>query len=633
MMAAAEPEDRPHCTKGKGKAKCPQEVTERTPLLHVEAGTSQSSRDSDELDPESSTVGRRQLWTKLIFVFLSTFLLCLVILITFVLLAYTYAARLSHVSPEDLLENGLVFEGPDRVDVLNATDGGFWIHVEARVGIDAGSIIGVNTNDDEGTLKDLWKSFGRLGIRFLGTVTANISTVYVFSPPQVLLGTVSSPPVHLPITANPPSDSSWLTPISVPLFVRPTDNSSDLVHFVEDAWRRGAASVRAFAPSIAVWGGAPNASGWRSKLAFDFEKLETQISIPLPPVPGLPTPGEGTTLPSLSQIVSLQCFNISSMPQEIQLNARASVINPAPPNFQMSVPALPFVVSIPSTRHGYISVASVHTQQFSLAHPNVTLFISGNVLPLPSDATEALSSFISHYLSLERNPITISCPLFPSLVVDTEFPSLDVRPDLLRNVTIRDMQIKPSSPGGEFLASGEVFARLVLPEGMNFMMDVKRVLPDVLVYDGEVPELPPLPVTQGNIPSRLPSPLPPRAFGRIRPDDWLDAKSEYNGTDGEGSTFFVSASIIDVPVEVLPGRQKEFSNFVSKVIFSSEGALAGLQGTADVGVDIVGLPFHGGTGDDAEFQLVGLPLRGNLRIGKRDLLRFSWPIPHLPFSS
>jgi hypothetical protein len=72
---------------------------------------------------------------------------------------------------------------------------------------------------------------------------------------------------------------------------------------------------------------------------------------------------------------------------------------------------------------------------------------------------------------------------------------------------------------------------------------------------------------------------------------------------------------------------------VPKVIFSSEGALAGLQGTADVGVDIVGLPFHDGTGDDAEFQLVGLPLQGKMRIGKRDLLRFSWPIPHLPFST
>ncbi|KAF9238973.1 hypothetical protein BU15DRAFT_88192 [Melanogaster broomeanus] len=584
-MAAARPDDQQDCTRGKGKGRPSQEATESTPLLHVEAGpaSSRSSRD-DEFGPESTIAARRRLWARLIFVFLSTLSLCLVVLIIGALLAYSYAARLSHVSPEDLLETGLVFEGPDRLDVLNATDGGFWINVEARVGIDAGSIIGVNTDGDEGTAEGL---------------------VEVFS--DDLLGTASSPPVHLPITANPPHDSSWLTPISVPLFVQPTSNSSVLAYFVDDAWRRGAASVRIFVPKVTVWGGNTDASGWRSKLAFEFERLETRISLPLHPIPGLPTPGEDTPLPSISQIVSVQSFSISSTPQEVRLNAIASVIDPAPPNFEMSVPALPFIVSIPSTRDTHISVASVHTQQFSLTHPNATLLISGNVLPLPSDAPEALSEFASRYLSSQLNLVSIICPLFPSLVVDMEFPSPDPPPDLLRNVTIRDMQVKPSSSGGEFLASGEIFAHL-------------RVLPDVLVFDGEVPAFLPLPVAQGNIPSHIPNPLPPRAFGHIRPDDWLDGKSVYNGTDGEGSTFLVSASIVDVPIEVLPGRQKQFSNFLSKVIFSSEGALAGLQGTTDVGVNIVGLPFHDETGEDAEFQLNGLPLQGDVRIGKKNVL-------------
>ncbi|KIJ63603.1 hypothetical protein HYDPIDRAFT_92125 [Hydnomerulius pinastri MD-312] len=622
-MAAAESEDRQNYVKGKGKAKPPELATETTPLLQVEAGSSRSSGD-DELDLESSTTARRQLWSKLIFVFLFTLSLCLVIFLAFVLLAYSYAARLSDVSPEDLLENGLVFEGPDRVDVLNATDGGLWINLEARVGIDAGSIIGVNSDGDEGTLRDVWKSAGRLGIRLLGTVSANLSTVYVYSSRHVLLGTVSSPPISLPITTNPPYDASWLTPISVPLFVRPTNSSSDLVRFVSDSWRHGAASVQVFVSSVEAWGGKPDARGWRSKLSFDFKHLEMQMSLPLPPIPGLPTPGSNTPLPSFSQIVSLQAFDIVSTPEQVTLNARASVINPAPSTFDMTVPTLPFIVSIPGTQHTPVSVASVHTQPFNLTHPNVTLFMSGNVLPLASDATEALSLFATRYLTLQRNPISIACPLFPSLVVDTEFPSPDTKPKLLRNVTIRNMKIKPTSAGGGFSASGEVFTRLVLPKGMNFMMDVKRVLPDVIVFDGEVPDLPPLPMIQGNVPSRLPSPIPPRAFGHIRPEDWLDAVSVYDGSDGEGSTFLVTASIEDVPMEVLPGRQKEFSNFVSKVIFSPEGALAGLQGTADVGVNIVGLPFHDGTGKEAELELVGLPFQGNVRIGKKGLL-FGFP--------
>lgn len=228
----------------------------------------------------------------------------------------------------------------------------------------------------------------------------------------------------------------------------------------------------------------------------------------------------------------------------------------------MTVPALPFVVSLPTgNQDTYIPIASAETQSFSLTHPNVTLFISGRVLPLPSTAIEAVSSFASRYLSLQRNPISISSPLLPSLVIDTEFPSPVTKPKVLRDVTIRNMKVKPY--GTEFLASGEVFGLIVLPKGMNFQMDVKQIMPDILVYDGDVDELFPALGALGNLPSRLP--YPPRAFGHILPDDWLDATSVYNGTDEEGSVFSVSASIVDVPIQVLPGREKEFSNFVSKV--------------------------------------------------------------------
>jgi len=339
-------------------------------------------------------------------------------------------------------------------------------------------------------------------------------------------------------------------------------------------------------------------------------------------------------LPSFSQLVSVESFDISSTDKEIQLNARASVIDPAPPGFEMSVPALPFIVSLPTRKNDtYIPIVSAETQPFSLTHPNVTLFISGRVLPLPSTAIDAVSSFASRYLSLERNPISISSPLLPSLVVDTEFPSPATKPKVLRDVTIRNMKVKPY--GTEFLASGEVLALIVLPKGMNFQMDVKQIMPDILVFDGEVDDsLPPLGIL-GNVPSRFP-PLPPRAFGHILPDDWLTAKSVFNGTDEEGSVFSVSASIVDVPIQVLPGREKEFSNFVSKVchyfithlfhalmhdtfqiLFGSNGAIAGLRGTVDVGVDIVGLPFHDGDGEDIGFQLKGLPLQGKVHIGKK----------------
>jgi len=121
------------------------------------------------------------------------------------------------------------------------------------------------------------------------------------------------------------------------------------------------------------------------------------------------------------------------------------------------------------------------------------------------------------------------------------------------------MKIKPE--GSIFVASGQVFARLVLPKGMNFAMDVKRVFPDLLVFDGDVPE----PTNIFTIHDPLPDPLPPRAFGHICPEEWLNANSTYDGTEEGGSAFLVTAAIVDVPIGVLPGREKEFGDFVSKV--------------------------------------------------------------------
>jgi len=88
--------------------------------------------------------------------------------------------------------------------------------------------------------------------------------------------------------------------------------------------------------------------------------------------------------------------------------------------------------------------------------------------------------------------------------------------------------------------------------------------------------------------------------------------------DGEGSAVAVSANIVDVPLEVLPGREREFSNFVSKVIFGPQGAVAGVQGVAAVAVHVHGLPFENGR--DGEMELTGLPFQGSVRIGKRIML-------------
>jgi len=164
-----------------------------------------------------------------------------------------------------------------------------------------------------------------------------------------------------------------------------------------------------------------------------------------------------------------------------------------------------------------------------------------------------------------------------------ELPAPSPKPQVLREVTIRDMKINPF--GSNFLASGVVEGKVVLPKGINIGLEVSSVFPDVLIFDGELPgndeffepglttqrhhhndsdtHLPPPPPKPP-----LPSPLPLHAFARVRPDEWLPSLSaRIEPPEGEdaGATYVLSAKVVDIPLEVLPGRQKEFSNFVTKV--------------------------------------------------------------------
>jgi hypothetical protein len=184
------------------------------------------------------------------------------------------------------------------------------------------------------------------------------------------------------------------------------------------------------------------------------------------------------------------------------------------------------------------------------------------VLPIPPSSTPVLSGFIANYLRGQSSPIIISSPYFPSHLINANFPGPSTKPKLLRNVTIHNMKLVPK--GTTFMATGTVYARVVLPQGMNISMDVNRILPDVLVFDGDVP----LRVVDkdGDPAPPLPDPLPERAFARIRPDNWLDSLSQGDEVPGdEGSVYTVTADLVDVPLQILSGREKAFRSFVGKV--------------------------------------------------------------------
>ena len=294
----------------------------------------------------------------------------------------------------------------------------------------------------------------------------------------------------------------------------------------------------------------------------------------MPHLPGLPPPGAGKPLPPPSRLVTLQSFTIESNSSQLAIHANATAVNPIPENIHYTADAIPFTVSLPvanNSKH-LVPIAVVHTAPFSLTHPNVSLSLSGHVVPLNENASATVSAFLANYVSARDSEVAISSPLFPDASVSTVFPALRPKPQILRDVTIRNMKIK-TSPGGGMLASGIVFAKVVLPPGFHVALNVSRVFPDVLVFDGEVP------VEGGSrspygtpAPPPLPDPLPERAFGHIRPDDWLPSSSNpVESDEGDGSAVEVYAKIVDVPLEVLPGRDREFRNFVGKVCRSLVG--------------------------------------------------------------
>ncbi|KAF8639166.1 hypothetical protein AX17_001653 [Amanita inopinata Kibby_2008] len=617
----------------KGKARA-QDATEHTPLL----GASSQSYSSAE-SPSVAVVARRRLRSKLTCIFLLSLSFCILAFVVITVLAWSYASRVSSMSPEELFAASVVFKGPTHVDVLNVTrHDGIWVRVEGQLGVDAGSIVGIHRDTGEdGLFTDIWKSIGQWGVRRLDKLTVQLSTIHITPEydSSLVLASVNIPPLDVALTPDPPPDENWLTDVSIPLKISPTTNSSAILHFMRRCWTHGRIEIRANVEKAFLRGGALGENSWRKKV----RRMLPDVRLPLhvkstfmfimyriainknqvPLMPGLPRPGD--TFPSVAQLVTLQAVQIVSQNDVMKLQARATIINPAPPELKASMPSLPFTVSLPSlpsSPASLIPIASTTTLPFILTHPNVTLHISGTVLSLPSSSSSILSNFLSRYLSSQPNPIYISSPLLPELSILTSFPGPIPRPQLLRNVTIHDMKIRPT--GNAFLASGSVFVHLVLPKGINVALDVHSVFPDVLVADGEVAGT--LGTgTLGTPPERpLPDPLPDNVFGHIRPEEWLPSLCvREEPREGDGATYSVSAVITDVPLEVLPNRQKQFSNFVGKVIFGSEGAVAGLLGSASVIVNVEGLPVHGPeTGN--RIELDGLPFRGNVRIGKKTML-------------
>jgi hypothetical protein len=154
---------------------------------------------------------------------------------------------------------------------------------------------------------------------------------------------------------------------------------------------------------------------------------------------------------------------------------------------------------------------------------------------------------------------------------------------------------------GKMRASGTVIAEVDLPVGMQTVsVDIVEISPDVLIYDGAVDEDEKYPDD--------PEDPPARAFGHIHPEEWLDSTTELSTDPEHPYRLIVRAPLQDVPLDVLPGRDKVLSDFVGKVVFKG-GAEAGIKGKGSVRVELEGI--------DGRVRLDNLPVQGTFWVGRQ----------------
>jgi hypothetical protein len=260
----------------KGKARAVHDPTENTPLLHYE-------HDGDSLESASpSQSNRTSLLSKLTTIFLTTLFASILLVLLLISLAYSYAAKASQLSNDDILNSGLVFRGPDAIDILNITEhGDVWIRVDGHIGFDAGAIIGVKPDNQDTLWLDAWKAIGRWGIHNLDVLSVALSSIDITSQnhPPVHLASIEASPFQVPLTANPPDDMSWLTPISLPIRVHPSHNASTWLTFARESWRTGYVVAQATIAQAKIQGGPLRGATWRSALRTNRSDVTVALQV------------------------------------------------------------------------------------------------------------------------------------------------------------------------------------------------------------------------------------------------------------------------------------------------------------------------------------------------------------------
>ena len=137
--------------------------------------------------------------------------------------------------------------------------------------------------------------------------------------------------------------------------------------------------------------------------AFIFLPLPSFLYSPddhLIPILSILRPLRRSVPPSISDVIHLTQFLITSRAHNLTAGA-AAIVNPVPLIITLTAPppSISCLDSLPIRHNSFIPLASVGSDPFTIAHPNITFSLQGSAFPIHLSVTLALSSFVSGYLS------------------------------------------------------------------------------------------------------------------------------------------------------------------------------------------------------------------------------------------
>ncbi|GHJ85310.1 hypothetical protein NliqN6_1712 [Naganishia liquefaciens] len=613
-----------------------QSSGERQPLLVPPDDSSRTHRYA-----RRKSQRRRSVWT-VIGITVASLLLALLLLAAVLFNSFIPTDRDIDV----LTEHAVSLHPSPKIQVLNFTRSyttGF-VQISGEAGIDALQVLGIgeDAEQDRGQGAAWWEHLrrivGRKAIHFAGPLVAELPqaiTIYAHGSSKPLLNVTIAGLIDIPLvlrdTINASHDASWLRPftqeIQIDLLSR-----TDLVGFATKAWAHGETVVNVVVPRIQAR--SRHSRGWRRWLRVERENVQITRRIQVPDLPGLPKPTD-----DLSDFIRLESYTLQTNSNDgdtaLRVSAVASAKNPFA-SVRIDVPLeLGFGVLLPTNSstgaaHGgdLVKMADVVTMPFKLrGQEMLRVHVEGIVNSGGESDDAALSIFLRNYLAGRDNNVTIrgladfpfaASPdvgrdddaenservppawlqgLTPRIHATIAFPAPNPPPKLIESVTIDQMKI--SERGGKMRASGTVVVRARLPPDLaRVRVQIDGVRPDVLIFDGEADG-------QDSVDPAAPPPFPARAFGRIHPDEYLPAISEPGPIDDD--ILVVRAPIHDVPLDILQGRDKVLSDFVSKIVFKGS-AVAGIAGNAAVTLHVVGI--------DKSLAVDDLPVRGVVNVGR-----------------